>query len=539
MSNVSLNVDEVIGSGESVYVILGELGRGASGVVYKARPAGRPDELVALKLIEGVGNIDAQLVEPEILSRLKHPNIIRLVDYFLVSGKLALAMEYVDGPDLSGWAEKRGRCSSAEVRNFLTQMARALAYAHAQGVVHRDIKPGNIMVTQDGGKPRFILADFGVSRQVEGIQVKKQLAGSYRFMAPEQLRGRATSQSDLWSLGVVAYWLLTGKLPFDGRTIRELSDQIALGSPPPPSSVVGEVDSDLETIVLELLQKDPIQRIESAGKLLERLDEPPAPEAQLRAVKDRGTPPWELKLTRALRRRKVYFWTALALWMLPELIIGPALVSLGIYNLYLQQSRLRGAGRAFLGLVLILAGFCVAVVTEEFKLTILSGLVRGPSATLEDRQTIWGVEYIFSAYTGLIFSLIAAYNFAKWRLLERDRFFLRSLRDRGEDDRSTIEILLAYLKRNPEELFVRQRLAELYMYARRLKEAVVESKVVLSMDPYNFPASLLLAEGFARLGLRREAIAVCDGYLSISPQSFEFAELRDRCMSPQKELVSC
>src|SRR5262245_34262174 len=101
MSNVALSEEEVIGSGESAYVILSELGHGASGVVYKARPVGWPDELVALKLNEGVGNLDAQLIEPEILSRLNHPNVIRLIDFFLVFGKLAVVMEFIDGPDLN------------------------------------------------------------------------------------------------------------------------------------------------------------------------------------------------------------------------------------------------------------------------------------------------------------------------------------------------------------------------------------------------------------------------------------------------------
>ena len=291
MSSVSLNADEVIGSGENAYVILGELGRGASGVVYKARPVGQPDELVALKLIEGFENLDTQLIEPEILSRLNHPNIIRLVDYFLVSGKLALAMEYVDGPDLNGWSQSHGRLSSAEVRDFLTQMAQALVCAHAQGVIHRDIKPGNIMVTKDAGKPRYILADFGVSRQVEGIQVKKQLAGSYRFMAPEQIRGRAISQSDLWSLGVVAYWLLTGMIPFNASTLRELSDQISLMTPPAPGTIVPDLDGELETIVLELIQKDPLRRIQTRHEaLLERLSEQPEPAAEAEATAAGASP---------------------------------------------------------------------------------------------------------------------------------------------------------------------------------------------------------------------------------------------------------
>ena len=397
MSNMSLNVDAVIGSGENAYVILGELGRGASGVVYKARPVGRPDELVALKLIEGVGNLDTQLVEPEILSGLSHPNIIRLVDYFLVSGKLALAMQYVNGPDLNGWLESHGRLSSTEVRDFLTQMAQALACAHAQGVIHRDIKPGNIMVAKDGNKPRYILADFGVSRQVEGIQVKKQLAGSYRFMAPEQIRGRATPQSDLWSLGVVAYWLLTGNFPFNASSLHELSDQIALMSPPAPSEVVGNVDGNLETVVLELLQKDPLQRIDSATTLLGRLKEQPLPSAEIKAIVTDGVPSWEAKLSGDVRQRKVWFWFSLILWMVPELVIGPALISLGVYNLYLQQARLRGAGRAVLGLFLIVVGFLVTFAMETVKLILLLSVFKGSSITKSDVNMFSSANVILAA----------------------------------------------------------------------------------------------------------------------------------------------
>lgn len=130
------------------------------------------------------------------------------------------------------------------------------------------------------------------------------------------------------------------------------------------------------------------------------------------------------------------------------------------------------------------------------------------------------------------------YNLAKWRLLERDRFLLRSLRTQAFDDQKVIEILRNYIDRNPEELFVRQRLTELYSFTGRLKEAAVEAKLVLSIDPYNFSASLLLGESYARLGLRREAVAVCDGYLAVSPQSFEFSELRQRCQAAQREPVS-
>jgi len=537
MNSVSLNVDEVIGSGESAYVILSELGRGASGVVYKARPVGRPGELFALKLIEGVGNLDTQLVEPEILSRLNHPNIIRLADYFLVSGKLALAMEFVNGPDLSGWAGSHGRLSSAEVRDFLLQIAQALACAHVQGVIHRDIKPANIMVARDGDKPRYILADFGISRQVEGIQLKKQLAGSYRFMAPEQIRGRATPKSDLWSLGVVAYWLLTENLPFDGASLRELSDQIALKSPPAPSEVVSNVDGDLETIVLELLQKEPLRRIDNASTLVARLTEQSPTAVVTQAVGTRSVHPWESRLHRAIARRKVVFWISLCLWMIPELFVGPALVSLGSYSLFLQQSRRRGTSFAALGLFLIGFGFLVTIFMEVFKAVFLTMLLYGRSPTSNQLGNVQEINLRFVQFIIFISSIVMAYNLAKWRQLERDRFFLRSLRVEGSDEQKVIELFRNYLDRNPEELFVRQRLAELYSYAGRLKEAVVEAKLVISIDAYNFAASLLLAESYSRLGLRPEAVAVCDGYLSVSPQCFEFAELRQRCVAPQAEVI--
>jgi serine/threonine-protein kinase len=420
MSNFILNVDEVIGSNESAYVIEGELGRGASGIVYKARSVGRPDELVALKLIEGFMNLDTQLVEPEILSRLKHPNIVRLVDYFLDSGKLAIAMEYINGPNLDGWSESHGRHSSAEVRDFLRQMAESLACAHAQGVIHRDIKPGNILVAKDKDNVRYVLADFGVSRKVEGIQVSKQLAGSYRFMAPEQIRGRATPQSDLWSLGVVAYWLLTDRFPFNGSTIRELSDQIAVMSPAALGTMVQDVDADLETIILKLLQKDPIRRIDSAASLQGLLTEY-APSKPLRAS-DRGAavPPWEAKIDRAIARRKVLFWIFLILWMIHGLFFGPALVALGVYNVYLHQARLRGVGHMILGLFLIPLGLLTNWVTGIIKLIVLASVLIGPRVTSVDIQTISSINLAVVWCTGIITSLLWAYNCAKWRLLKRE-----------------------------------------------------------------------------------------------------------------------
>lgn len=134
MTNLTLTPNTVVNSGGASYLVLDEIGQGSYGVVCKATPLHEPNEVVALKLVVGAGQLDSQLTEPEILSGIIHPNIIRLRDYFLFQGKLALVTEYVHGPDLARWVQSHGRLNPGEVRVLLSQMAQALAVAHAQGV---------------------------------------------------------------------------------------------------------------------------------------------------------------------------------------------------------------------------------------------------------------------------------------------------------------------------------------------------------------------------------------------------------------------
>src|SRR5262249_15652928 len=238
------------------YVIDGELGRGAFGVVYRAHRAESPDHPVALKVVENRGNLDRLMLEPALLSRVNHPCVVRLEDYFPDSDPLALALESGPGDDLKTRAYRGETFPPARVRDLLLQMAGALVKAHEAGVVHRDIKLSNILVDRGQDRPRFVLTDFGIGRQAEGIQVEKHAGGTYAFMAPEQLRGRPGPQSDLWALGVVAYRLLTGKLPFHGQTLDELSHQILYAAPEPPSRCSPEpIDAELEAVVLRLLEK--------------------------------------------------------------------------------------------------------------------------------------------------------------------------------------------------------------------------------------------------------------------------------------------
>jgi tetratricopeptide (TPR) repeat protein len=311
-------------------------------------------------------------------------------------------------------------------------------------------------------------------------------------------------------------------------------------SPTAPSAIVADVDGELETIILELLQKDPVRRIDSATTLVGRLTEQPPSEAiRLRARPD-AVSSWEGKINRSIARRKTLFWVFLVLCIIPSLVVGHALILFGVYNVYLHQSRLRGASRTLLGLFLMMLGFFTHFVTTNIKYFGLAWMFKGAPPTQNDiiyikviLIQIYLVDLIL-----YILEVFMIYNFAKWRLLERDRFLMSSLRTSGADSRDLIEVLHNYIQRNPEELFVRQRLAELYSFTGRLKEAVVEAKLVLSIDPFNFSASLLLGESYARLGLREQAVAVCDGYLAISPQSFEFAELRQRCKGIKAGTIS-
>jgi len=247
------------------YEIDHELGRGAFGAVYRAHRRDQPDLSVAVKIIEARGNPERLLAEPALLAQVKHPCVVGVEDYFIADSRLAIVLEFVNGDDLKTCLDRGDDFVTEQVRTLLIQLAGALAAAHSQQIVHRDIKPANILVDRSGGTPRFVLTDFGIGRRQEGIQAEKHAGGTYHYMAPEQLRGRPTPQSDLWALGVVAYRLLAGRLPFPGPTLAELARQIQYESPPPPSEVRGEpLPADLETAVMKLLDKSLTERTASA-----------------------------------------------------------------------------------------------------------------------------------------------------------------------------------------------------------------------------------------------------------------------------------
>lgn len=251
------------------YRILRTLGRGGMGVVYLAQQA-NPQRLVALKLLAGAGGAAALARfqrEAELLARLSHPGIARIVEVDAeADGRPYLVMEYVDGSDLTTHCAKLSR---DERLALLARVADAVEHAHARGVVHRDLKPSNILVDVEG-HPRVL--DFGIGQMLgEGHTLTEtgMLLGTPAYMSPEQANGsaRPNARSDVYALGVIAYELMTDRLPLPvaGLTPLEALRQVGEATPPPLSRLDRSLRGDLEVIIETALAKSPQQRYASAG----------------------------------------------------------------------------------------------------------------------------------------------------------------------------------------------------------------------------------------------------------------------------------
>ena len=259
------------------YEILGELGRGGMGVVYKARQV-KLNRIAALKMIlAGVHAGDEQLqrfqTEAEASARLTHPGIVQVYESGEHDGLPYFALEYVEGGPLHKKTKKEPQ--PPELAAAITQaLARAIQYAHDHNVVHRDLKPANVLVGADG---TLKIADFGLAKKLEeedGQTLSGSIVGTPQYMAPEQARGdtrHAGPAADQYSLGAILYELLTGRPPLAGATILETLNLVQNREPVPIRDLLPKTPIDLETICLKCLQKDPAKRYESAGELADDL----------------------------------------------------------------------------------------------------------------------------------------------------------------------------------------------------------------------------------------------------------------------------
>lgn len=271
------NMDKYLGKMlDDRYEIMEVIGVGGMAVVYKAM-CHRLNRYVAIKILRDEFAEDAEFrkrfqTEAQAVAMLSHPNIVSVYDVSHTEGVEYIVMELIDGITLMQYMKRKGALSWKEALHFSVQISKALEHAHSKGIVHRDIKPQNIMILRDG---TIKVADFGIAA-LESAQEKKsdQTVGSVHYIAPEQAKGGAPdTRSDIYSLGVVMYEMLTGRRPYDGETAEKIALQHIAGNPVPPREINPDIPEELERITLRAMESDIKKRYQTAGELLFDLEE--------------------------------------------------------------------------------------------------------------------------------------------------------------------------------------------------------------------------------------------------------------------------
>lgn len=271
------NIAEVLASR---YEVLDALGEGGMGMVYRVRDR-ETTEILALKLLRPEIARDPAMMERfkneiRLAHRITHKNVCRIYDFNRVDDLAYFTMEYVDGESLRAYLKRAGKLTPERTIDLARQIAAGLSEAHAQGVVHRDLKPDNVMLGRDG---LVKLLDFGIARALgSDTATVRTIMGTPEYMAPEQSQGKAVDQRvDLYALGLILYECLTGRRAFSGATPVEIALKQLKEKPLPPRKFLPSTPAPLEAVVMRCLEKDPARRYASATEIQRALAQPAIP----------------------------------------------------------------------------------------------------------------------------------------------------------------------------------------------------------------------------------------------------------------------
>ena len=258
------------------YEILEIIGTGGMAVVYKARDH-RLNRLVAVKILKDEFARDEEFrrrfrAEGEAVAMLSHPNIVQVYDVSASDSANYIVMELIDGISLKQYMEKKGVLNWKETLHFAMQIAKGLEHAHSRGIIHRDIKPHNVMVLKNGSVK---VMDFGIARVMsKSNTLTKEALGSVHYISPEQAKGGHTdNRSDIYSLAVVMYEMMTGRPPYDGESPVAVAIQHINGGAPLPSTLNPNIPRGLEQIIMKGMALEVNDRYVSATEMLHDMEE--------------------------------------------------------------------------------------------------------------------------------------------------------------------------------------------------------------------------------------------------------------------------
>ena len=290
------------------YQIRKKLGEGGMAVVYRAFDTNLERD-VAIKIIKGnkleSGNVDQMIKrferEVKTLAKLTHPNIVHIHDYGRYQVKPFLIMEYLPGGTLEG-RMKAGKLPYQEAAQILLPIAEALRYAHQQGILHRDVKPANILFSDDG---KALLSDFGIAKifgtnsvdKTESLTQTGMGLGTPEYMAPEQWHGQFSMQTDIYALGIVFYELITGRKPFIAETPAAFLLKQMMEEPPHPAEFVEGLPTSVSNFIFKALEKEQEDRFADMDEVIQELRRFGSGEVGEAAVYQRSEPAWKQKLS--------------------------------------------------------------------------------------------------------------------------------------------------------------------------------------------------------------------------------------------------